>query len=351
VLRSSPRVSAQILAPVAAPAPAAVVAQNQFHPSPPVVRSFMADSVEWQEPRRPRRVWAWLLAAVVLAGGGYVGMNEWRARQAAAAAPAADEATPTKAAEAAVAVAVPAAPADPLSAGFELPGIPVETRVVFDGKELGLGPMRVLKLTPGAHKLELIPPAGTPVQTIEVQLAADAVTPITVPAAAPVAVAEVAPAPEAAPAAEAPAAVEEKAEEKPVAKKAEKAEKAEKAADKPKKAVASRRGRSSDDGEDDDDDDEAEDDVPAKKPVKTPAPAAASKGMGTLLVNAKPPCEIIIDGKRTGLTTPQRSLELKPGAHTILLVNAENRIKKSSQVKVVAGKPTRLVVDLTDQMK
>jgi hypothetical protein len=51
----------------------------------------------------------------------------------------------------------------------------------------------------------------------------------------------------------------------------------------------------------------------AKKAVVDPfdAPKAeAPKGEGVLMVSSKPPCEILIDGVATGLTTPQRAIKL-----------------------------------------
>ncbi len=89
----------------------------------------------------------------------------------------------------------------------------------------------------------------------------------------------------------------------------------------------------------------------------TPSPVAAPKpkqvalatapGNGVLMISAKPPCEIIIDGKSTHLTTPQRSIALAAGPHTVLLVNASIGIRKTIAVKVDAKKPTKLIQDFT----
>ncbi|CAN5328970.1 hypothetical protein BH11MYX1_BH11MYX1_13580 [soil metagenome] len=81
-----------------------------------------------------------------------------------------------------------------------------------------------------------------------------------------------------------------------------------------------------------------------------PAPKAtqvAMAGNGTLMISAKPPCEIIIDGTSTHLTTPQRSIPLAAGAHAVTLVNASLGIKKTIAVKVDAQKPTKLIQDFT----
>jgi hypothetical protein len=86
--------------------------------------------------------------------------------------------------------------------------------------------------------------------------------------------------------------------------------------------------------------------VPAKpKQVALAAPAPA--GTGTLMVSAKPPCEIVIDGKPTQLMTPQHAIALAPGAHAVTLINASNGIRKTIAVKVEAKKPTKLIQDFT----
>jgi len=68
--------------------------------------------------------------------------------------------------------------------------------------------------------------------------------------------------------------------------------------------------------------------------------------MGVLMVSAKPPCEIIVDGKDTGLMTPQRAIPLAAGAHKITFVNAAQSINKTVVVKIEADKPTKLIQDL-----
>jgi hypothetical protein len=82
--------------------------------------------------------------------------------------------------------------------------------------------------------------------------------------------------------------------------------------------------------------------------ASTPAPAG---GTGVLMLGAKPPCEIVIDGKRTGLTTPQRAIKLAPGSHRITLVNRQYGINESFSVTATAGKPVKVVKDLTGKMR
>ena len=64
------------------------------------------------------------------------------------------------------------------------------------------------------------------------------------------------------------------------------------------------------------------------------------------MVSSKPPCEIYIDGKATGLTTPQRSISLPPGAHKVTFVNAAEKITKTVPVTITADQSTKLIQDL-----
>jgi hypothetical protein len=88
-----------------------------------------------------------------------------------------------------------------------------------------------------------------------------------------------------------------------------------------------------------------------KAAPKRAATASATSSTGTLMIGAKPPCDIIIDGRATGLSTPQRSINLQPGSHNITLVNRANNIKKSFTVSINAGAPTKVVKDFTSLMK
>jgi hypothetical protein len=87
-----------------------------------------------------------------------------------------------------------------------------------------------------------------------------------------------------------------------------------------------------------------------KRDKKSAEPKAAGAdeeaGEGTLMVSSKPPCEIWIDGKATGLTTPQRSISLPAGTHEITFVNPAERIKKTVSVAISAGQATKLIQDL-----
>jgi hypothetical protein len=93
--------------------------------------------------------------------------------------------------------------------------------------------------------------------------------------------------------------------------------------------------------------------TPRKAPEKKVAAMApsddAATGNGTLAIASKPPCEITIDGKSTGLVTPQRSISLSPGAHKILLVNQEQKIKKQFAVAITANQATKVIKDFLKQ--
>ena len=78
------------------------------------------------------------------------------------------------------------------------------------------------------------------------------------------------------------------------------------------------------------------------KPERRPD---AAKAEGTLRISSKPPCEIVIDGKHTGLMTPQRAITLPVGAHKITLVNGEAGIKKTLSVRITADQPTTVIQD------
>ncbi len=85
----------------------------------------------------------------------------------------------------------------------------------------------------------------------------------------------------------------------------------------------------------------------ATAPMATPDARPAATGTGILMVSSKPPCEIAVDGKATRLVTPQRSISLSAGVHTITLTNAQQKVKKTLSVKITANKPTKLIQDFT----
>jgi len=89
---------------------------------------------------------------------------------------------------------------------------------------------------------------------------------------------------------------------------------------------------------------------PKPIPVPKPKPAVQAEGTGTLLLSAKPPCNIYIDGRDTGKMTPQRGIELSAGKHRITLLNNALGIKESFNVKIAPDKATKAVKDYTGQI-
>jgi hypothetical protein len=74
--------------------------------------------------------------------------------------------------------------------------------------------------------------------------------------------------------------------------------------------------------------------------------AEPAVGQGTLMISSKPPCEIVIDGRATGLTTPQRSIALSAGNHRITLLNSEKSIHKVVSVQIIANTTAKIIEDL-----
>jgi hypothetical protein len=64
------------------------------------------------------------------------------------------------------------------------------------------------------------------------------------------------------------------------------------------------------------------------------------------MIGSKPPCRILIDGKDTGLTTPNRAVRVPAGRHTITLVNEEHDIRHSEQLTIVGGRKAKMIRNL-----
>lgn len=71
---------------------------------------------------------------------------------------------------------------------------------------------------------------------------------------------------------------------------------------------------------------------------------------GTLMLHAKPPCEIAIDGRDTGLTTPRRDIKLAPGTYKVTLSNREHQIREHLTVTIRAGRAVRVSRDMTSRL-
>ena len=86
------------------------------------------------------------------------------------------------------------------------------------------------------------------------------------------------------------------------------------------------------------------------KETKSDASPAVAKGSGTLLLGSKPPCDIYIDGKDTGMQTPQRDIKLSAGKHRITLVNNEFGIKETFTVDIKADEVAKQIKDYSDRL-
>lgn len=89
-----------------------------------------------------------------------------------------------------------------------------------------------------------------------------------------------------------------------------------------------------------------------KAPVEKPAAAEKSSsggGDGWLRLGSKPWTNILVDGKETGLHTPQTHLKLAAGSHRITLTNPQFSIKETFSVDIKAGETETVIKDLRPQ--
>jgi len=97
--------------------------------------------------------------------------------------------------------------------------------------------------------------------------------------------------------------------------------------------------------------------APAPTPVRPPErppqvpPESPTKDEGTLRLGSKPPCEIYVDGKNTGLKTPQSEIKLSAGRHKVTLINNEFGIKESFSIEIRSGEETLAVKDYSDRLQ
>jgi serine/threonine protein kinase len=74
-------------------------------------------------------------------------------------------------------------------------------------------------------------------------------------------------------------------------------------------------------------------------------------GDGVLAIASKPPCDIFVDSKDTGLKTPQREMKLSAGKHKITLVNNEFSIKETFWVEVKANETVKASKNFMDKLE
>jgi hypothetical protein len=88
--------------------------------------------------------------------------------------------------------------------------------------------------------------------------------------------------------------------------------------------------------------------APTRVAAATAAPTPAPKGAtGILMISTKPPCTIVLDGKPTRWTTPQKSLALSAGHHQITLINAAQKVNASVDVQIDTHHPLKVIRDFT----
>jgi serine/threonine-protein kinase len=87
---------------------------------------------------------------------------------------------------------------------------------------------------------------------------------------------------------------------------------------------------------------------PEPEPDPTPAtPQPAEKG--TLKIGSKPPCDVLIDGRRFG-KTPQL-IKLSAGRHKVHLVNRTYSIRERIGVEIEAGETVKVIRDYSDALE
>jgi serine/threonine protein kinase len=83
----------------------------------------------------------------------------------------------------------------------------------------------------------------------------------------------------------------------------------------------------------------------APREVKEKEPAPAAGGTGILRINSRPWSQVVVDGRTIG-NTPQMSITLEAGSHTVTLINSEFGYKKTIKVAIKAGEVVTKIVDL-----
>lgn len=81
--------------------------------------------------------------------------------------------------------------------------------------------------------------------------------------------------------------------------------------------------------------------------LNQPTPISASAPFGTLRINSRPWALLFIDGKYAG-NTPQLRLRLRPGEHSVRLVNTEFGMSRVFTVELGAGETLTRVEELGD---
>ena len=248
--------------------------------------------------------------------------------------------------------------------GFTLVSDPPGLQAIFDGQPLeGVTPLKVQAVAPGKHTIALRGKAGqawSQEVTLEAGKMLDVVANLT--GGAPMAAPPEAkperpekPAPVAEKKPERPAKVEAKPEPKPEPE-AKPEPKPEPKATKPEPVAKATKPESKPRelprlaSEELPKPAKPEKPAPVEKPVAKatePEPKAEKKpaGEGFLRLGSKPWTNITIDGKDTGLHTPQTQMKLSAGPHRITLQNPQFNIKETFSVDIKAGETSTVIKD------
>ena len=68
-------------------------------------------------------------------------------------------------------------------------------------------------------------------------------------------------------------------------------------------------------------------------------------------IGSKPSCEIQIDGKATGLRTPQQEIKLAAGRHVVTLINSDHAVADTFQVDIKPGSVVKQFKDYSAQLR
>ncbi|MFH1130526.1 MAG: protein kinase [Pseudomonadota bacterium] len=224
------------------------------------------------------------------------------------------------------------------NAKIELRSRPSKGEVFLDGRKLeGKTPMRITNVVPGQHRLEIYHSSGYQAWVQQIELHPDELFKIDaelLPRQAEVVEAGELPKPKLGVVAKQPIAAKEtkSTTDSVVPKKPKQVSRTTEVPEQPpllppkrtKVSVTEREDRTI---------------IPPKPEPEIRKP----EGTGNLMVNSNPWATILIDGKETGLTTPQRRILLPAGSHRITLRNEKFGIDQTYTVTILADQVTKLV--------
>ncbi|MGZ3406580.1 MAG: PEGA domain-containing protein, partial [Polyangia bacterium] len=268
---------------------------------------------------------------------------------------------------------------EPLASGtgFTLVSEPAGAQALLDGRALeGVTPLKVQSVMPGKHKIEVKTAAGASWQqevTIEAGKMLDVRATIGLAAKTPSAPDKVAAkTPEKTPDKSAPPAAAKtppvvaavaKTPDKPAASSPQVAPKVKEPDPAPGKAKAPDKSAAAPEPKKSKqpdltlpDEEKPKKVASADKPAAEKAPvekssekSSSSSSDGWLRLGSKPWTNILVDGKDTGLHTPQTHLKLAAGSHRITLTNPQFSIKETFSVEIKSGETETVIKDLRPQ--